>query len=301
MASYGKQEYWEERYTRYPNPCEWIAGWDLISRLLTPNFLCLAAPPPSGEIRVHGLNQLSLAHLLSIRNYHGDFVIDEELEYCDSQSSLLTIDFPSREKARVLNVGCGNSKLSADMVYHGWMDITNVDYSKVVIKKMQSKYGDYYYKDLHSCIQREVMLRQSLGLESRDDSPQTVMRPKPRMTFEHGDITKGIGYPDESFDLIICKKTLDVILCSAGSVANARAMMTECFRLLDSDHGVMIILSSGKPEDRAVFFENDPWTGVLNVKLPSHSDENFKRTSDDRKKAEHYVYILYKQSGAMSN
>ena len=147
---------------------------------------------------------------------------------------------------------------------------------------MQSKYGDYYCKDPHSFIRRDVIPLQSLGLESRNDSPQTVLRQKPRMTFEHSDITKGIRHPDESFDLVICKKTLDVILCSAGSVANARAMMKECFRLLNSNHGVMIILSSGKPEDRAVFFENDPWTGVLNVKLPSDEDEDFKRKSHDR-------------------
>lgn len=175
MASYGKQEYWEERYTRcvksarvccpecpqqrskshdfssllsifrYSKPCEWIAGWDLMSRILTPNFLCYAsAPPPSGEIRVHGLNQWSMAHLLGINNDHEDCVIDEELEYCDSQSSLVTVDFPSRDKARVLNVGCGNSHLSADMIYHGWMDITNVDYSKVVIEESKVKFVALY-------------------------------------------------------------------------------------------------------------------------------------------------------------
>jgi len=111
-----------------------------MSRILTPNFLCHAfAPLPSGEIRVHGLNQWSMAHLLSSKNDHEDCVIDEGLEYYDSQSLLLTVDFPSREKARVLNVGCGNSQLSADMIYHGWMDITNVDYSKVVIETSKLK------------------------------------------------------------------------------------------------------------------------------------------------------------------
>ena len=118
---------------------------------------------------------------------------------------------------------------------------------------MQEKYNEVFYKGLRSCIVREDLLRHKLGLESRED--------------------KGIPHPDESFDLIICKKTMDVILCGAGSVADARAMMTECFRLLNKDHGVMMILSSAKPEDRAVFFENDPWSGVVNIKLPSNNED----------------------------
>lgn len=158
---------------------------------------------------------------------------------------------------------------------------------------MQERYGDEFFLSLESCIEHDVVLRHTLGLESRDDHPQSE-RPEPSMTFEHGDITKGINHPDESFDLIICKKTLDMILCSAGSVAAARAMMSECFRLLNNEHGVMMIVSSGKPEDRATFFERDPWTGILNVKLPTHNDDAIK--SHHRKMAEHYVYILYKQN-----
>jgi hypothetical protein len=165
------------------------------------------------------------------------------------------------------------------------------------IISVQERYGDEFFLSLESCIQRDVVLRHTLGFESRDDNPQTE-RPEPSMTFEHGDITKGINHPDESFDLIICKKTLDVILCGAGSVADAKAVMTECFRLLNSEHGIMMIVSSGKPEDRATFFERDQWTGVLYIKLPTHHNDAMK--SHERKTAEHYVYILYKQNAPAS-
>ena len=48
------------------------------------------------------------------------------------------MNYPSKEKCRVLNVGCGNSQLSEFMVLHdGWFDIVNIDYSEVVINKSE--------------------------------------------------------------------------------------------------------------------------------------------------------------------
>ena len=41
---------------------------------------------------------------------------------------------------QILNVGCGNSKVSEEMFEDGYQHITNVDISFSVIKQM----GDYY-------------------------------------------------------------------------------------------------------------------------------------------------------------
>jgi len=220
---------------------------------------------------------------------------DEESRQRASPMNVGGVPFPSKEKCRVLHVGCGNSRLGEMMLHGGFTNIVNVDYSEVVIRKMQEKYDENFFADLQSCIVKEDILRNALGLESRDDNNLNAFKSvlTPSMTFEVADIAEGMhSYPDESFDLILCKKTLDMILCGAGSVANARSMMTECFRLLNKESGVMMIISSARPEDRAVYFENDAWSGVENIKLPSTEDGKHV----NRKKTDSYVYILYKQS-----
>ena len=162
--------------------------------------------------------------------------------------------------------------------------------------EVQEKYDESFMADLQSCIEREQLLKHSLGPESCDDSNQDAakepVRTCPKMTFEHGDITEGIRCPNESFDLVTCKKTLDIVLCGAGSVANMRSMMTECFRLLNKDHGAMMMFSSAKPEDRAVYFECDNWAGVENVKLPSKEDGQFEQRKGHEKQVEHTCIVL---------
>jgi len=44
-----------------------------------------------------------------------------------------------KPSSKVLNVGCGNSDLSADMYDDGFQNIVNVDFSEVVIEEMRRK------------------------------------------------------------------------------------------------------------------------------------------------------------------
>lgn len=269
MSNYGKKSYWNDRYSRV-GPCDWITGSDyaIFRTLFTPRFLSnMMASIPGGEIIVKELHEFP--HVTS--NLEDGCVHGEETWIHNNSLPKNKHEFPMLQRARVLNVGCGNSELGANMLHNGFANVVNVDWSEVVIREMREKYDESFFKELRRCIETEDLLRDSLRLEPRDDvSPLHGNTCAPKMTFEVADITEGLpSHPDGSFDLIICKKTLDMILCGAGSVAGARKMMTECFRLLNENSGVLMIFSNGKPEDRAIYFEKDGWTGVENIKLPS--------------------------------
>ena len=49
---------------------------------------------------------------------------------------------PARSSVRLLVVGCGNSELSKQLFDDGFSDVVSIDYSEVVIEKMNQTYRD---------------------------------------------------------------------------------------------------------------------------------------------------------------
>eukprot|EP00770_Monocercomonoides_exilis_P000309 MONOS_308.1-p1 / transcript=MONOS_308.1 / gene=MONOS_308 / organism=Monocercomonoides_exilis_PA203 / gene_product=Methyltransferase-like protein 13 C (METTL13C) / transcript_product=Methyltransferase-like protein 13 C (METTL13C) / location=Mono_scaffold00005:95270-95768(+) / protein_length=122 / sequence_SO=supercontig / SO=protein_coding / is_pseudo=false len=47
-----------------------------------------------------------------------------------------------RKDIKILNIGCGNSTFAEFLVRDGYKDVTNVDISPVVIKKMEEQYHE---------------------------------------------------------------------------------------------------------------------------------------------------------------
>ncbi len=139
--------------------------------------------------------------------------------------------FPSYDQCRVLILGCGNSTFGEDMIRDGWKGpITNIDFSSEVIQQMKRKYCRAEFTQKYGC---------------------------PEMNFVCADITRGFPFDDKSFDLIVCKGTLDAILCSTGSVSSAKSVVGECARVLANGHGVFFLVSHGNPDSRVVFLEHD--------------------------------------------
>jgi SAM-dependent methyltransferase len=139
-------------------------------------------------------------------------------------------EFLNYEDCRVLILGCGNSTFGEDMIRDGWSGpIFNIDFSSVVIEQMKNKYSNKKFSDRYC----------------------------PHMNFICGDITKGLPFQDQSFDLIVCKGTFDSILCGEGSAASAKTVIAECARVLANGHGVLFLVSYGNPDSRVVFLEHD--------------------------------------------
>lgn len=124
----------------------------------------------------------------------------------------------------------------------GWTgEIINMDFSSVVIDQMRKKYN---------CV-------------------------APEMEFVCADVTNGLPFKDESFDLIVCKGTFDSILC-IGSVSCAKNLIADCSRVLAEGHGCLFLVSYGSPDNRAVFLEhqNDVsyyWEGIDIRKVPRNN------------------------------
>ncbi|SBT42730.1 methyltransferase [Plasmodium ovale wallikeri] len=99
--------------------------------------------------------------------------------------------------AKILNVGCGTSKFSEDMLDSGYTDITNIDASTVCINKMKETYKD-----------------------------------KPNLKYMLMDVCDMKQFKNAEFDLIIDKACLDSIVCSEDSLKNVEEMLSEISRVL---------------------------------------------------------------------
>jgi ubiquinone/menaquinone biosynthesis C-methylase UbiE len=275
MSRYGKVAYWNERYS-FKNECyEWFESYDGICHLLTCDMLSPA----------DGVSTSRPRRTIQVRDRDGNLV-PRSIVCMDESPRLAPTKFPPREDCRVLILGCGNSALGEAMLKDGWTGgIHNVDFSSVVIEQMKKRYDEAFYKEL------ETSYKNTAGSNNKNSN-----NIKP-MEFVCADVTSPLPFEDGSFDLIVCKGTLDAILSSAGSIASAKKMMHECCRLLADEHGALVIVSHASPDNRLVFFENtgDEWWAGLNVHH-LHKERNTS-TSESTGASDVYVYTCRKRTG----
>jgi len=156
----------------------------------------------------------------------------------------------------ILNIGAGNSRMSAEMFDEGFIHITNIDLSQGVITRMSEKYRDK----------------------------------QPTMKYYHMD-ARAMAFDDNSFDVVMDKGTLDSVLCGDASLANANKMLTEVHRVL-SPTGVYISVSYAPPPQRKIV-DKDEFSWSVSVSQVERLAVTLKLTSDESPSF-HYIYICKK-------
>jgi SAM-dependent methyltransferase len=201
MAQYGKASYWDERYTKDPEPFDWYQRYSGIKDLI------------------------------------GQYV---------------------KKTDHVLMSGCGNSRLTEDMYEDGYTSIANVDISKVCVDMMIEKHRD-----------------------------------KTGLTWQQMNVC-ALDFPDETFDTVLDKSTIDSILCGEGSTANAAKYCSEVSRCLKPG-GVFFIVSYGTPENRLSYLENDEYRWKVNVHTVAKPTVSATAVADSKDAAAvHYIYVCTK-------
>ncbi|KHG02599.1 Methyltransferase-like protein 13 [Gossypium arboreum] len=136
-------------------------------------------------------------------------------------------------------VGCGNALMSEDMVKDGYEDIMNIDISSVAIEMMRRKY--------------EFV---------------------PQLKYMQMDVRDMSFFPDESFDSVMDKGTLDSLMCGTDAPISASRMLGEVSRLLKPG-GTYMLITYGDPSARMPHL-NRPTYG-WNIFLYNLPRPDFKR------------------------
>jgi len=139
---------------------------------------------------------------------------------------------------RLLQVGCGNSRLSEDIFHHlkGDVDIFNMDFSDVVIESMKAKHEGKPMKwEVMDCM--------------------------------------NLTYPDCYFDAVIDKGTMDALMCEKGEVwVLPKEIADRCERELEGVYrvlkpgGVFIYITFAQPHFRKPVLLNSRFDWTLEVK-----------------------------------
>jgi len=159
-------------------------------------------------------------------------------------------------KTRILVVGCGNSSFSADLYDSGYWNIVNIDYSQVVIDKMQAKYAD----------------RPGMSWICMDMT---------RLEFEEG----------TEFDVVVDKAAMDALMVDEGDVWNPRptvcaaahSMCQEMRRVL-SKSGLFLQISFMQPHFRTKY--------LMGLRRPGQDQSSLDHFSSLSGRCESYDWTL---------
>ena len=145
----------------------------------------------------------------------------------------------------------------------GYTSITNIDISRVCVDQMLERYRD-----------------------------------KPTLQWQQMNACS-LDFPDETFDVVVDKGTLDSVLCGEGSTANVAKMCGEVSRVLKPT-GCFFIVSYGVPDNRLNYLEKEDvysWNVTVHtVAKPTVSAAAVPSSEDAN--GVHYIYVCTKGGSA---
>eukprot|EP00758_Cryptobia_borreli_P001976 Tbor_TRINITY_DN2683_c0_g1::TRINITY_DN2683_c0_g1_i1::g.17986::m.17986 len=154
---------------------------------------------------------------------------------------------------KILVVGAGNSCLSPQMYENGYHHITNIDISDVVIHQMSSRYKE-----------------------------------QDRMIWVNMDARK-MEFPNNSFDIVIDKGTVDSLLCGSNSFQSVYQMNKSVARVLKRG-GKYIVITYGQPDTRIDHYRRKK----LHFDVEHKTIQKPIFNSDISPTSNYYVYVITK-------
>ena len=138
-------------------------------------------------------------------------------------------------------IGCGNSNLGHDMWLDGFTNIESMDYAQSVIQHQNEKYAKMYA-----------------------DDEEKLARVKQQCRFTHADMLDMSNYDSESFDVVIDKATMDVLLTDNKDpwnpadhvVQRSNTVLKNCQRVIKQG-GQFISISFDQPHFRKKLLLSD--------------------------------------------
>jgi SAM-dependent methyltransferase len=138
----------------------------------------------------------------------------------------MLVPYIKSHEARILIVGCGNSKFSEQLYDYGYHNLVNIDFSPVIIQKMQARHAQL----------------------------------RPGMEWIVMDMTK-MSFPDGTFDVVIDKASMDALLVDEGDVwdpdvsaiQRVNEMCNSCSRVLKPTDAYLLSISFAQPHFRSKY------------------------------------------------
>jgi SAM-dependent methyltransferase len=138
-----------------------------------------------------------------------------------------------------LDLGCGNSPMTAELLNDGFTEVVGFDISPVVIRQNEERF-----------------------------------RSEPRLRWICGDCISMDELETGSFDAVFDKGTLDSLMCAGPSAKTVAQMMAEISRVLKPG-GLFVEISYGTPNTRAPFLKGPQygWTVLENKEIEKMTEK----------------------------